>query len=69
MRKEFVTALENLEGISLSGATNVAKLTRQAYDAFVSPLIKLAATVAGDFLNVTLRALIQGRGWLAEQTM
>jgi hypothetical protein len=65
VRKEFITALDNLEGISLGGATNAAKLTRLAYDAFVTPLITLAATVTGDFLNLTLRALIQGRGWLA----
>ena len=65
MRKEFITGLDTLEGISLSGAINAAKLTRVAYDTFVAPLITLAATVTGDFLNVTLRALIQGRGWLA----
>ncbi len=65
VRKEFVTTLSNLEGVSLAGAINAAKVTRYAYDAFVSPLITLAATVTGDFLNVTLRALIQGRGWLA----
>ncbi len=65
VRKEFVTALSTLEGISLSGAMNAAKVTRFAYDAFVAPLITLAATVTGDFLNVTLRTLIQGRGWLA----
>jgi hypothetical protein len=65
VRKEFVTTLSNLEGVSLTGAINAAKVTRFAYDAFVSPLITLAATVTGDFLNVTLRAVIQGRGWLA----
>jgi hypothetical protein len=65
VRKEFVTALSNLEGVSLSGAINAAKVTRVAYDAFVSPLITLAATVTGDFLNLTLRSVIQGRGWLA----
>jgi len=65
VRKEFITGLDTLEGISLSGAINAAKLTRVAYDTFVAPLITLAATVTGDFLNVTLRALIQGRGWLA----
>ncbi|HYT35148.1 MAG TPA: hypothetical protein VEL69_08940 [Ktedonobacteraceae bacterium] len=65
VRKEFITALDNLEGVSLGGAINAAKLTRLAYDAFVTPLITLAATVTGDFLNVTLRALVLGRGWLA----
>jgi hypothetical protein len=65
VRKEFIAALTNLEGISLTGATNAAKLTRLAYDAFVTPLLTLAAKVTGDFLNITLRTLIQGRGWLA----
>lgn len=65
VRKEFIATLTNLEGISLTGASNAARLTRLAYDAFVSPVVNLAATVTGDFLNVTLRTLIQGRGWLA----
>src|SRR5947209_17735314 len=65
VRKEFIATLTNLEGISLTGASNAARLTRLAYDAFVAPLITLAATITGDFLNITLRALIQGRGWLA----
>src|SRR5256886_16994817 len=54
-----------MEGISLTGASNAARLTRLAYDAFVSPVVNLAATVTGDFINITLRTLIQGRGWLA----
>ncbi len=37
-----------------------------AYDVFVSPLVTLAATVADDFLTVTLDALITGRKWLAQ---
>jgi len=65
VRKELITGLDTLEGISLTGAINAAKLTRVAYDAFVSPLITLAATITGDFLSVALRSLIQGRGWLA----
>ncbi len=65
VRKEFVTSLDTLEGVSLEGAIGAAKLTRVAYDVFVSPLVTLAATVAGDFLNITLRALITGRSWLA----
>ncbi|HLZ80624.1 MAG TPA: hypothetical protein VKP04_03270, partial [Ktedonobacteraceae bacterium] len=65
VRKELISSLDTLEGISLTGAINAAKLTRVAYDVFVSPLITLAATVTGDFLSVTLRTLIQGRGWLA----
>src|SRR5437588_2732070 len=65
VRKEFIAALTNMEGISLTGATNAARLTRLPYDAFVSPVVNLAATVTGDLLNITLRTLIQVRGWLA----
>lgn len=64
-RKEFLTALDSIEGVSLQAAADSARLTRLAYDAFVSPVVTLAATITGDFLNVTLRALIAGRGWLA----
>jgi hypothetical protein len=65
VRKELVNSLDTLEGVSLEGAIGAAKLTRVAYDVFVSPIVTLAATVAGDFLSVTLRALITGRSWLA----
>ncbi|HVB23486.1 MAG TPA: hypothetical protein VNG51_16225 [Ktedonobacteraceae bacterium] len=65
VRKELINSLDTLEGVSLQGAIGAAKLTRVAYDVFVSPLVTLAATVAGDFLNITLRALITGRSWLA----
>jgi hypothetical protein len=65
VRKEFITALENLEGVSLDAATAAAKLTRVAYDVFVSPLVKFLAGVATDFLDVTLRAFIQARHWLS----
>lgn len=65
VRKEFVNALDSVEGVSLQAAADSARLTRLAYDAFVSPIVTLAATVTGDFLNVVLRALIAGRGWLA----
>ena len=65
VRKELINELENLEGVSLDAAITAAKLTRVAYDTFVSPLVTLAATVTGDFLNITLRALIQGRHWLS----
>ncbi len=65
VRKELVNSLDTLEGVSLDGAIGAAKLTRVAYDVFVSPIVTLAATVAGDFLSVTLRALITGRSWLA----
>ncbi len=65
VRKEFITSLQNLEGVSLQAAMAAAKLMRQAYDAFVSPLVTMAATVTGDFLGLTLKALMIGRGWLA----
>ena len=64
VRKDFVNALDNLEGVSLDGAISAAQLTRTAYDVFVNPIVTLAATVTGDFLKVTLSALITGRGWL-----
>ena len=41
-------------------------LLRRAYDTFVSPLVTLAATVTGDFLNITLSALKSARGFLAK---
>lgn len=66
VRKELINSLESLEGFSLDGAIDAAKLTRVAYDVFVSPLVTLAATVADDFLTVTLDALITGRKWLAQ---
>lgn len=65
VRKEFITALEDLEGVSLDAAIAAAKLTRVAYDVFVSPLVKFLATIADDFLSVTLQALITGRHWLS----
>lgn len=64
VRKDFVTALDNMEGVSLASAMAAAKLTRIAYDVFVSPLVTLAATVTGDFLNLTLQGLITARSWL-----
>ena len=64
VRKEMINALDNLEGVSLDAAIGAAKLTRTAYDVFVSPIITLAATVAGDFLQVISQALQTGRGWL-----
>lgn len=65
VRKEFINALDNLEGVSLDSAITTAKLTRIAYDVFVSPLVALAAKVTGDFLATTLRAYKTGRYWLA----
>ena len=66
VRKEFINALDTMEGVSLEAAIGAAKLTRVAYDVFVSPLVTLAATVANDFLAVTLAALIKARSWLAQ---
>jgi hypothetical protein len=65
VRKEFLNGLDTLEGVSLEGAIGAAKLTRTAYDVFVSPIITLAATIADDFLLALLNALITGRKWLA----
>lgn len=65
-RKALLNSLDDLEGFSLEGAIDAAKLTRVAYDVFVSPLVTLAATVADDFLKVTLDALITGRQWLRQ---
>ncbi len=64
VRKEFINTLDTLEGVSLEGAIAAAKLTRVAYDVFVSPLVNLAATVAGDFLSITLAAIKTARRWL-----
>ncbi len=65
VRKEFITALEDLEGVSLDAAIAAAKFTRVAYDVFVSPVVKFLANIADDFLSITLRALISGRHWLS----
>lgn len=65
-RKDLINALDTIEGFSLEGAIDAAKLTRVAYDVFISPLVTLAAEVADDFLVVTLDALITGRKWLAQ---
>lgn len=64
-RKEILTALDNLEGVSLDGAIAAARLTRVAYDVFVSPIVKFGATISADFLNSMLRAFKTARGWLA----
>ncbi len=65
VRKEFLNGLDTLEGVSLDAAIGAAKLTRTAYDVFVSPIITLASTIADDFLLALLNALITGRKWLA----
>ena len=63
-KKELLTALENLEGFTLDGAVSAAKLTRVAYDVFVSPIVKVGSVLAGDFLTTMLRAVTTARGWL-----
>ncbi len=65
MRKEFITALEDMEGFTLNGAIAAAKLTRVAYDVFVSPIVQFGSTLTGDFLNGMLKAVKTARGWLA----
>ncbi len=69
VRKEFVTALENLEGFSLGGAIAAAKLTRVAYDVFVSPVIQFGSTVTNDFLNAMLKAFKAARSVLIAVNM
>jgi hypothetical protein len=64
-RKELITALDNLEGFSLDGAITAARLTRVAYDVFVSPVIQFGATVATDFLSAMLKAFKTARMLLA----
>ncbi len=64
-RKEIVTALDNLEGFTLDGAIAAARLTRVAYDVFVSPVVKTGSALTGDFLNGMLKAFRTARQWLA----
>jgi len=64
-RKEFITSLDNLEGFTLEGAITAARLTRVAYDVFVSPIIKFGATITGDVLKGMLSAFKTARGLLA----
>src|SRR5260221_731306 len=41
VRKELINSLDTLEGVSLDAAIGAARLTRVAYDVFVSPLVTL----------------------------
>lgn len=66
VRKELINGLDTLEGVSLDAAIGAAKLTRVAYDVFVSPIVKLASNIADDFLTALLNALITARGWLQQ---
>ncbi|HTK08372.1 MAG TPA: hypothetical protein VL485_14475 [Ktedonobacteraceae bacterium] len=63
-RKELISSLESLEGVSLNGAIEAAKLTRVAYDVFVSPVVKLSSQIAGNVLNAMLTAFKGARDWL-----
>ena len=69
VRKEFVTALENMEGFSLGAAISAAKLTRVAYDVFVSPIIQFGSTLTNDFLNAMLKAFKTARNVLIAVNM
>ncbi len=64
-RRELVSTLDSLEGFTLQGAIDAAKLTRVAYDVFVSPVVQFGSQLTTDFLNAMLKALKTGRGWLA----
>jgi hypothetical protein len=66
VRKELINSLDTLEGVSLDAAIGAAKLTRVAYDVFVSPIVTLAANIADDFLTALLNALITARNWLKQ---
>src|SRR6202043_1744118 len=45
-------------------AVGAAKLTRVAYDVFVSPIVTFASTVVGDVLSVALKTVQTANGWL-----
>jgi hypothetical protein len=64
-RKELITALDNLEGFTLEGAVTAARLTRVAYDVFVSPVIQFGANIATDFLTAMLKSFKTARMLLA----
>src|SRR6266567_3096811 len=66
LRIDYPTMKLPMEGVSLDAAIGAARLTRVAYDVFVSPLVTLAATVADDFLSISLAALIKARSWLQQ---
>jgi len=71
LRMELAREQKMPKGIAQSSGRHRRLLTRSwhrssqtarvAYDVFVNPLVTLAADVAGEFLNVTLQALIEGR--------
>ena len=63
-RRELLSSLDTIEGISLNGAVEAAKLTRVAYDVFVSPVVKISSQITGDVLSGMLTAFKAGRDWL-----
>lgn len=65
-RRELIGALETIDGFTISGAIGAAKLTRVAYDVFVSPIITQSANIAGDVLSAMLSAVKTARGVLAQ---
>jgi hypothetical protein len=64
-RREMISALDSLEGFTLQGAIDAAKLTRVAYDVFVAPIVQIGSQLTADFLTAMLKALKTARGWLA----
>jgi hypothetical protein len=64
-RRELISALDSLEGFTLQGAIDAAKLTRVAYDVFVAPIVQIGSQLTADFLKAMLNALKTARGWLA----
>jgi hypothetical protein len=63
-KKALLNELDNIEGFTIDGAIGAAKLTRVAYDVFVSPIVKVGAVITGDFLKTMLNAVTTARGWL-----
>jgi hypothetical protein len=64
-KREMLTSLDTIENFTLQGAVDAARLTRTAYDVFVSPIIKFGSAITGDFLSGMLNAFKVARGWLA----
>jgi hypothetical protein len=60
-KRELLLSLDNLEAVTLQGAIDAAILTRSAYNVFVSPVVKVGATITGDVLQVMLSAFTAAR--------
>jgi hypothetical protein len=63
-KRELLASLDNIENFTLQGAIEAARLTRTAYDVFVSPIVKFGAAITGDFLGGMLGAFKVARSWL-----